>query len=82
VLLAALTAAGKADEAIAAGRQLLELDPTDPVTVSLLGRALERSGKASEAAACARELERLCGGDAELRKAVEADLRWLRGQQP
>jgi Flp pilus assembly protein TadD len=78
--MVALTAAGRAGEAIAVGKKLTELDPTDPLTASLLEEALRRDGKRRDANACGAEAQRLIAGDADAQKNLAADLAWLRGE--
>jgi tetratricopeptide (TPR) repeat protein len=79
VLMAALIAAGKAEEALAVGGRLAGTDPADPITWRLLGDAAATAGREAQAKALADRVRRLVAADDQAAKALEGDLRWLRG---
>ena len=80
LLMVSLLAAGNPVETISIGQALQAQDPSDPVTVSLMGRAYDQQGKDAEAKACADELERLRRADPGLAEAVKGEMNWLTGQ--
>jgi tetratricopeptide (TPR) repeat protein len=79
VLMAALIAGGKIDEATAVGHQMLTQGATDPLTTELLGEALRREVPQREAAlaACEELTRRLLADDPKAKEGLDADLRWL-----
>jgi tetratricopeptide (TPR) repeat protein len=80
VLLAALQAAGRLDQAADVGAKLLARDATDPLTTRLLADLAAKAGRAAEGKAYEDRTARLLAGDDKAAKALEADLRWVKGQ--
>ena len=80
VLLAALHAAGKLDQAADVGAKLLAADATDPLTTRLLADVAAKAGRAADAKTYEDRTARLLAGDDKATQALEADLRWVRGQ--
>jgi tetratricopeptide (TPR) repeat protein len=79
LLMAAMLRAQKPVQAAEVGAKLYEADPSDAVTAQLLAEAMRQKSSAALPVGylkLARQLE----GDAETKKAVEAELRWLRGE--
>ena len=80
VLMAALTAAGKADQAAAIGREMLAIDPANPLTTRLLADACRAADNEADAKRFDGETRRLLAGDDAARKGLDADLAWLRAK--
>ena len=79
MLMVALTAARKANEAVALGRELYRLDPADPLTTQLLSESLKAAKEPSEAKRFEEETFRLIGDDETARRGLDEDIEWLHG---
>ena len=77
-LAVALFRQGREDEALAAWRRLLSIDPRDPATQRAVGEALAARGDMAGAARHYREVVRLRPDDA----AARARLAWLEQRLP
>ena len=80
VLLAALLAANKLDQAAAVGETLLVMDPANPLTTRLLAEAAAKAGRGADAKALEDRTIRLLAGEEKAAAGLEADLRWVKGQ--